>query len=239
MRDALELNTFLHDWKKATVIPLPKINNPHLDCDFRPIPLLPLPGKIIEKLLHNQLIRHLGNNTFLNPKQNGFRKLYKTSDTVFELCYDFSNSMNRKHPTAAVFVDFAKALDSIDHVKLVNKLNLFSFDLNVVLWIKDDLTYRMQRVMGNRYFSNWDVIKYGVPQGSILGPLLFIMFTNDMVDCIRNSSVLLYADDTVIYRNDFCFDKNYRNIRGDLNRLYKWCFTNGLTINSRKTKVVN
>ena len=86
----------------------------------------------------------------------------------------------------------------------------------------------MQRVMVNRCFSNWDVIKYGVPQGSILGPLLFIMFTNDMVDCIRNSSVLLYADDTVIYRNDFCFDKSYRNIQGDRNHLYKWCFTNGV-----------
>ena len=66
----------------------------------------------------------------------------------------------------------------------------------------------MQRVMVNQYFSNWDVIKYGVPQGSILGPVMCIMFTNDMVDCIRNSSVLLYADETVICRNDFCFDKN-------------------------------
>ena len=65
------------------------------------------------------------------------------------------------------------------------------------------------------------------------------MFTNDLVNCIRNSNVLLYADDTVIYRNDFCFDRNYRNIQGDLNCLHKWCFTNGLTINACKTKVVN
>ena len=93
--------------------------------------------------------------------------------------------------------------------------------------------------MVNGDFSNWDTIKYGVPQGSILGPLLFIMFTNDMVNSIRNSNVLLYADDTVIYRSDFCFAKNYRNIQGDLNRLHKWCFINGLTINGRKTKVVN
>ena len=131
--------------------------------------------------------------------------------------------MNRKHPKAAVFADFAKVFDSIDHVKLVNKLKTFSLDLNVVLWTRDYLMDRTQRVMVNRRFSNWDVIKYGVPQGSIFGPLLFIMFTNDMVDCVRNSSVLLYANDTVIYRNDFCFDKNYRNIQGDLNRLYK-CF---------------
>ena len=94
------------------------------------VSLLPLPGKIIEKLLYNQLIRHFENNTLLNPKQNGFRKLHNTSDTVFKLCYDLSNSMNRKHPTAAVFVDFAKAFDSIDHVKLVA---LSSIEMTLVL----------------------------------------------------------------------------------------------------------
>ena len=125
------------------------------------------------------------------------------------------------------------------YVKLVNKLKTFSLETKAVLWIKDYLSNRMQRVMVNGDCSNWDTIKYGVPQGSILGPLLCIMFTNDLVNCIRNSNVLLYADDTVIYRNDFCFDRNYRNIQGDLNRLHKWCFTNGHTINGRKTKVVN
>ena len=81
-------------------------------------------GKIIEKLLHNQLIRHLENNTLLNPKQNGFRKCHNASDTVFKLCHDLSNSMNRKHPTAAVFVDFAKAFDSI--IKLYIVVNLIT-----------------------------------------------------------------------------------------------------------------
>ena len=206
LNKSIDLHKFLDDWKKAKVIPLPKINNPQLVSDFRPISLLPLPGKIIEKLLHSQLINHLENNTLLNPKQNGFRKLHNTSDTVFKLCYDLSNGKNKKLYTAAVFVDFAKVFDSINHVKLVNKLKAFSMETKAVLWFKDYLSNRMQR---------------------------------DMVNCIRNSNVLLYADDTDIYRNDFCFDKNYRNIQGDLNRLHKWCFTNGLTINGRKTKVVN
>ena len=136
--------------------------------------------------------------------------------------------MNKKLHTAAVFVDFDKAFDSINHVKLVNKLKTFSLETKAVLWYKDYLSSRMQRVMVNGDCSNWDKMKYGVPQGSILGPLLFIMVTNDLVNCtcIRNSNVLLYADDTVIYRNDFCFDRNYGNIQGDLNRLHKWCFTN-------------
>ena len=202
MNKSIDLHTFPVDWKKATVIPLPKINNPKLVSDFRPISLLPLPGKIIEKLLHSQLINHLENNKLLNSKQNGFRKLHNTSDTVFKLCYDLSNGMNKKLHTAAVLVDFAKAFDSINHVKLVNKLKMFSLETKAVLWIKDYLSNRMQRVMVNGDCSNWDTIKYGVPQGSILGPLLFIMFTNDLVNCIRNSNVLLYADDTVIYRND-------------------------------------
>ena len=90
----------------------------------------------------------------------------------------------------------------------------------------------------NGNHSEWKVVEYGVPQGSILGPLLFIMYTNDLPNCIRNSQVLLYADDTVIYRSDIDPIRNHRNIQGDLNRLYKWCKNNGLTINSRKTKVV-
>ena len=117
MNKSIELHKFPDEWKKATVIPLPKINNPKQVSNFRPISLLPLPGKIIEKLLHSQLINHLENNSLLNSKQNGFRKFHITSDTVFKLCYDLSTGMNKKHHTAAVFVDFAKAFDSINHVK--------------------------------------------------------------------------------------------------------------------------
>ena len=92
--------------------------------------------------------------------------------------------------------------------------------------------------MVNGEYSDWDTIEYGVPQGSTLGPLLFILFTNDMCQCIRNSNVLLYADDTVIYRSDIDSVRNYRNIQGDLNRVFKWCNTNGLTINIPETKIV-
>ena len=88
-------------------------------------------------------------------------------------------------------------------------------------------------------FSNWDVVEYRVPQGSSLGLLLFIMITNDMVECIRNCNVLLYVHDTAIYRSDFDVTRNYRDIQGDLKRLYKWFTNNGLAIDSRKTKVVN
>ena len=176
LNNSIELHKFPDEWKKATVIPLPKINNPKQVSDFRPISLLPLPGNIIEKLLHSQLINHLENNSLLNSKQNGFRKFHNTSDSVFRLCYDLSTSMKKNHHTAAVFVDFAKAFDSINHVKLVNKLKTFSLETKAVLWLKDYLSDRRQRVMVNGDFSNWDTIKYGVPQGSILGPLFFFFF---------------------------------------------------------------
>ena len=131
-------------------------------------------------------------------------------------------------------MDFAKAFDTIDHVKLINKLKLFSVQTNLIKWVRSYLTNRKQRVMVNGKFSNWDAVEYGVPQGSTLGPLLFIMYTNDMTDNIRNSDVLLYADDTVLYRSDSDADRNHRNLQGDLNRLYRWCNNNGLTINSKK-----
>ena len=93
--------------------------------------------------------------------------------------------------------------------------------------------------MVNGKYSNWDIIEYGVPQGSTLGLLLFIMYTNDLIDFIRNSDVLLHADDTVIYRSDVSYVQNYRNIQGDLNRLLQWYNKNTLTINGRKTRIVN
>ena len=146
--------------------------------------------------------------------------------------------MNARKHTSAVFVDFAKAFDTKDHIKLINKLRVFPVHTNVINWFTSYLVNRKQRVMVNGKFSEWDTVQYGVPQGSTLGPLLFIMYTNDLVKCIRNSGVLLYADDTVIYRSDTDAVRNHRNLQGNLNRLYKWCTNNGLTINSRKTKVV-
>ena len=239
MNKSIKDGVFPDAWKRATVIPLPKLNNPCGVSDYRPISLLPLPGKLLEKLLHTQLIGYLENNNLLNEKQNGFRKKHNTSDTVFKLVHDLTGGMNARKHTSAVFVDFAKAFDTIDHTKLINKLRMFSVHTDVIDWFYSYLLNRKQRVMVNGKYSEWDTVEYGVPQGSILGPLLFIMYTNDLTKCIRNSEVLLYADDTVIYRCDTDTVRNYRNIQGDLNRLYKWCNQNGLTINSRKTKVID
>ena len=158
---------------------------------------------------------------------------------MFKLVHGLANHINDMKHTSAVFVDFAKAFDTIDHNKLLNKLKQYRVHSNLIRWVKNYLFNRKQRVMVNNKYSNWDTVEYGVPQGSTLGPLLFIMYTNDLTDCIRNSQVMLYADDTVVYQSDSDISKNHRNIQGDLNRSYKWCTNNGLTINSRKTKVVN
>ena len=234
MNQSILSGIFPDAWKLATVIPLPKVNNPSDVSDYRPISLLPLPGKLLEKLLHSQLIGYLENNNLLNNKQNGFRKNHNTNDTVFKLVHGLTNEINERRFTSAVFVDFTKVFDTINHVKLINKLKLFSVQTNLIKWVRSYLTNRKQRVMVNGKFSNWDAVEYGVPQGSTLGPLLFIMYTNDMTDNIRNSDVLLYADDTVLYRSDSDADRNHRNLQGDLNRLYRWCNNNGLTINSKK-----
>ena len=177
MNQSILSSTFPDAWKLATVIPLPKVNNPSGVSDYRPISLLPLPGKLLEKLLHGQLIKYLEDNKLLNKKQNGFRKDHNTNDTVFKLVYGLTNQINVKNPTSAVFVDFAKAFDTIDHIKMLNKLKLFTVHSTLIKWMKSYLISRKQRVMVNNKYSDCETVEYGVPQGSILG--LYYLF------CIR------------------------------------------------------
>ena len=116
--------------------------------DYRPISVLPLLGKLLEKL-HFQLLGYLENNKLLNCKQNGFRKNHSTNDTVYKLVYDLTGGMNARKHTNAVFVDFFKAFDTIDHIKLINKFKMFTVYTNVIKWFKSYLLKRTQRVLVN------------------------------------------------------------------------------------------
>ena len=145
MNQSIISGIFPEAWKLATVIPLPKVNNPSGVSDYRPISLLPLPGKLLEKLLHYYiitLIEYLENNNLLTNKQNGFRKNHNTNDTVLKLVHGLSNDVNKRRSTSAVFVDFVKAFDTIDHVILLDKLKLFNVHANLIKWIKSYLTNR-------------------------------------------------------------------------------------------------
>ena len=139
--------------------------------------------------------------------------------------------MDCKYPTLATFVDFKKAFDCVQHNLLVKKLHDMNLDINSVAWLNSYLSNRQQRVLANNTISDSLPITQGIPQGSIIGPLLYIIYAND----IKHSQVAFYADDTVIYSKCKSLKKARRLMRLDLKSLECWCDRNGIFINTQKT----
>ena len=191
---SIQSSTFPKMWKLASVIPIPKAGNLTNVKNYRPISLLPLPGKILEKLIHCQLSNYLETESLLSEDQYGFRKGRSTIHSVAQLV----NYVNKKMPTLAVYVDFKKALDCVQHPALLDKLSSLNVDRSVIKWIGSYLSNRKQRVLANNKYSSYQCITQGVPQGSVLGPLFYIIYANDISKVVKNCEIALYADDTAL-----------------------------------------
>ena len=229
---------FPNAWKHALVTPIPKVPNANVVEDLRPISLLPIPGKILERHIHSILMTFLEGNNLLSTYQNGFRKKHGTIDTVFKFLMTLTQNLNNKLPTLSLFIDFKKAFDTISHKLLINKLSHFNLAKNTITWIENYLTDRSQSTFANGISSSRVTLTYGVPQGSILGPLLFLLYVNDLPKLSINSEITLYADDTVLTCADINVNNVFIKIQSDLVNVKRWCDKNKLTINVKKTKVV-
>ena len=227
-------------WRKAIVVPIPKIANPSEIGDLRPIALTPIPGKILERFVHIQLLFHLDQYNILTEFQNGFRKNHSTIDTIFRYTTDLQINKNNKINTISLYVDFKKAFDTVNHNLLIKKLENFNIKNKAINWIRSYLTGRTQQTQIGDRLSNEREVKTGVPQGSILGPIFFICYINDIFKSCKNSQMLLYADDTVMYKkiSDNQRFLDMHEFQQDVNRLIKWCQVNRLNINVKKTKLV-
>ena len=217
---SFENGIFPDSWKVANVIPLKKGGEPTDVSNLRPISLLPLPGKIAERLMHTHISNYVKQQGLLNTKQGGFRKGRSTISTVASLTDDILEGLNDRKFTKASFIDLKKAFDTINHKILLQKLP------------------HLPQCTVNGVTSKVRPIVCGVPQGSILGPLLFLMFINDVDTNVVHSKVLLYADDTVIYACHKDESVAHLWMSEDLNVLCKWCQSHQLTINQKKTKIM-
>ena len=187
------------EWKKAKVTPLYKSGAKSDPKNFRPISVLPVVSKVYERLIHNQLASYFDENNLLCRFQSGFRKKHSTETAVTYFADQILMGMDKGLVTGAVFIDLAKAFDTIDHDVLIHKLKHYGVSDDSLLWFKDYFCARKQFVAIDSHRSEELDIACGVPQGSILGPLLFIIYINDLSSCMRNCSVSMYADDTAIY----------------------------------------
>ena len=225
-------------WKKALVIPIPKTGNLSKVQNYRPISLLPLPGKIMEKLIHAQLTNHLETQDLLTEKQHGFRKEHSTIHSVAQVTNFISKKIDSRIPALAAFIDFKKAFDCVQHSVLLDKLESFKVGAEVLTWVRSYLEKRKQRVLANGTYSEYQTITQGVPQGSVLGPMLYIMYANDLAEVLKHCKIAMYADDTVIYTANDDFEVSISNLQKDLNSLAGWCNANGLFVNTQKTKIM-
>ena len=235
---SFEKACFPMNWKKALVIPIPKQGNLTKVQNYRPISLLPLPGKVLEKLVHQQLSDHLETESLLTDTQYGFRKKLSTIHAIAQVTDFVSKKLDTKLVTTAIFIDFKKAFDCVQHPMLLEKLESMGLSDAVVRWIASYLSERKQRVYANDTYSDYMDITQGVPQGSVLGPLFYIVYANDLSKIIKHCKLAMYADDTVLYTSHKNFDVSVKDLQEDIDSLTLWCKANGITVNTDKTKVM-
>ena len=224
--------------KTAIITPLYKEGDRNLASNYRPISVLPVISKVMERLIHDQVYDHIREHGLLSEAQFGFRKHHSTTTCILKLLDHIYLNMDKGMMTGVVFLDLKKAFDTVDHEILLHKLISFNLSVESVLWFKSYLSGRRQSVKSKGIKSDYLPIKCGVPQGSILGPLLFIIYINDLYKYLTECSISLYADDTALYTSAKTQIEIMLNFQLELSLVQEWLNANKLTLNASKTKYV-
>ena len=193
-------STYPNIWKLANVTPIFKKGDKQLIKNYRPISLLPICGKIFEEIIFNNLYSYLDANNLITKKQSGFRPRYSTTNQLLYLVNEIHQAIEdpKSLEVRAVFLDISKAFDKTWHDGLIFKLKQNGVSGGLLKLFENYLHNRKQRVVLNGTYSDYSIIESGVPQGSVLGPLLFLIYINDFEKNI-NSNINFFADDTMFF----------------------------------------
>ena len=225
------------DWKHGKVVPVFKSGNKHSPLNYRPISLTSVPCKIIEHIIYNHIMDFLDANHFFHPSQHGFRKGFSCETQLAMFVHDLHVNLDSNLQTDAIFLDFSKAFDKVPHERLLLKLAALHLNADILAWIKAFLSNRSQSVIVNNQTSSVTPVTSGVPQGSVLGPLLFLIYINDLPLHV-SSNIRMFADDCVIYRKINSVSDN-TSLQDDLRRVQEWCSLWLMELNSNKCKTVS
>ena len=222
----------------AKVLPAFKSEDPQYFVNYRPITLLPNFSKIFEKVVYNRFIEFIERLEILYCCQFGFRKNHSTALSLINLINKIAESIDRNEVTIGVFLDLSKAFDTLDHEILLNKLEHYGIRGVALDWVKSYLSERLQFVKFNHTSSSKCQIHCGVPQGSILGPLFFILYINDLHFASSLTEPLLFADDTSILYSHRDQDHLISVLNEELIKIDSWMRSNKLSVNIKKTNYV-
>lgn len=235
-QQSLDTGCVPEDWKSALVIPVFKSGDSTDPTNYRPISLTCISCKLLEHVLYTHIITYLNQNNLLLDNQHGFRQHRSCQTQLFELVTDIHTSIHNQLYIDAIFIDFSKAFDRVPHNRLKLKIRNLQLDYNCTRWIEEFLSNRFQVISLQDCFSTRADVISGVPQGSVLGPLLFLIYINDIAVNLA-SQIRLFADDCVIYK-PITSNSDVISLQLDLNRLTEWCNTWQMEINISKTKHV-
>ena len=233
---AITLSSFPDEWKMARVTPLYKNGQRNIPGNYRPISVLPAISKIMERILYNQLYNYLTKFELLSNSQFGFRKSHSTATALLDCTNEWYVNLDRKLFNLIVFIDLKKAFDTVDHNILLEKLEFYGIKGQALSFLKSYLTNRSQKCKINGFVSSERLIRCGVPQGSILGPLLFLLYINDLPECLDNTRPRLFADDTNLTASGDSMTDVEIAVNSDLENLRNWLMANTLSLNVAKTE---
>ena len=197
-KKSLEDSTLPSKWKEANVTAIFKGGERKLAENYRRISLTSVPCKLMEKLIRNALVYHMTQNNLFSKAQHGFISGKSCITQLLEFVEDVSRAIDDGEDVDVIYLDFKKAFDKVPHERLLRKLHGYGIRGKVYSWIKEFLSNRRQRVVVNGQYSDWKNVTSGIPQGSVLGPILFVIFINDMSDAIA-CCMKLYADNAKVY----------------------------------------
>lgn len=240
---SISSKVFPEAWKLARVKPLPKGSNIVTLKDLRPISVLPVMSKFLERAVCIQLTKYLEENSILPTVQSGFRSGHSTTSALTQVTDDILSAADKGRCSILVLLDFSRAFDCINKELLISKMAFYGLSVPARDWFMSYLTERKQYVLtenglGEELRSNVKTVSRGTPQGSIISPLLFILFTADLNKQLKHCHIHLYADDTQVYLS---FDPRdtyqaSKLINEDLDSIYKWAHKNNLVLNPDKSK---
>ena len=236
-RKSLDTGTVPHDWTLARIVPIYKKGCKQDAGNYRPVSLTSVVCKVLESLIRDAILQHLNSNNLLSNTQHGFRPKRSCSTQLVEVLDAWSKAIEEESAMDILYLDFQKAFDSVSHRLLLHKLSYYGICGKLHDWIKSFLTARQQQVVLNGAASGWIDVVSGVPQGSVLGPLLFLLYINDLPDAVQ-CPLRMFADDTKVFAQ-VDDDQGTSRLQEDLEALSAWSDAWMMPFNEDKCNILH